>query len=191
MGLVISQTYAKIGVNRTPESLEIHSQNARLQIHQKHAKVNLHTEHPRVEIDSYEARASAGLKNDIDLMREAAQMGYQQVMEYIGKVAADGDTLAAVERGGEPIADIAERDAYPTHEFNIDFIPKTGPNITVKGGVNIDPERNSEGINNGVEGSFVPASMELKFTPSKVTIFLQQYASVNISYQGTNVDSYI
>ncbi|NSW90063.1 MAG: hypothetical protein HPY74_05130 [Firmicutes bacterium] len=85
-----------------------------------------------LEIDQYEAFASVGYKNTMDLLRESAQRAYQHVMEYIGKTAEDGDRLAAIELGGNPLADIAERDAFPEKEFGIDFIPKARPKYDVK-----------------------------------------------------------
>lgn len=191
MGLSITQNYARIGIDRNPSRLEMESQNARLELRQKHAKVNIKTDLPRVEIDQYEAFASAGLKNFLDLTKDAAQRGQQQAIEYIGKLAGDGDSLAAIERGGDPIIQIALRDAYPEHEFNIDFIPKVGPKITVKGSVQLDPERNAEGVNHGVEGNFTPANVNINYTPAQVNVFLKQYASIQMSYTENKINKYI
>lgn len=191
MGLSITQTHAQIGIDRSPSRLDIESENARLELRQRHAKVNIKTELPRVEIDQYEAFASAGLKNYLDLTRDAAQRGKQQAIEYIGKVASDGDRLAAIEQGGNPIVEFALRDAYPEHEFNIDFIPKVGPKITIKGSVEFDPERNAEGANHGVEGNFTPAQVNINYTPAQIDIFLRQYASIRISYTENKINSYI
>ncbi len=191
MGLTINQTYAAIGIDTTPSRLDINTEKARLQLHQKFAKVNIHTELPRVEIDQYEAFASAGLKGNSDLTKEAADRGYQQAMEYINKTSQDGYRLSAIEKGGNPIADIAVRDAYPTHEFGLDFIPKVGPKITVKGKVQFDAEKNSEGVDNGVSGTFIPGSVNINYTPGQVNVYIKQYNSISINYTGTNIDSHI
>jgi len=191
MRLEISQTYAKIGIDRTPSRLDIQSEKAKLEFRQKHAKINITTELPRVEIDQYECFASAGLKNDLDRAIEIAQRAYSQVLDFIGKTASDGDTLAAIENKGDPIPNIVERDAFPEHEFNIDFIPKARPQITIKGGVKYDPERNSEGAMNGVEGKYTPASINFNFTPGVVSISMKQYNSVKIEYRGNSIDTYI
>jgi hypothetical protein len=190
MRLEINQTYARIGVERTPRRLEIETQRARLEFRQKHAKVNMDIELPRVEIDQSECFASAGLKGPVELTREAARRGHTQVIEYIGKTAADGRMLAAIERGGNPLKDIVVRDAYPQKLFNIDYIPKARPRITVTGGVQYDPERNSEGVNNGVEGTFVPGRIDIRVEPSRVRIYMEQYNSISISYKGKYVDGY-
>lgn len=183
MGLVINQTYAQIGIETTPGRLAIQTQDAKLELHQKHAKVNIHTELPKVEIDQYECFASAGLKGIRDLTKEITDRAYQQVMEYIGKIAEDGDRLAAIEKGGNPIADIAERDAYPEHEFGYATIPTASPKFTVKGGVKFDPEPNGQGITNGVEGKYSPGDVSISYTPAQVRTYMKQYASISIRYQ--------
>lgn len=145
--------------------------------------MSISTEKPRVLIDQYQCFAEAGLKNNRDFTREAAQRGYRQVMKYIGQTTQDGHALAAIEKGGNPIADIAVRRAYPQKEFGLDFIPKSRPEIKVVGGVETEWEKNAEGVNNGVKGSYVPGFADSDFTPSKVNIYVKQYPLVDIKYE--------
>lgn len=192
MALYITQTYARIGIERTPSKLELRTEPARLDIHQRHAKVNISTELPRVIIDQSEAFASAGLKSNGDMVKEGTQKGRQKCLEYIGKTVADGNALAAIENGGNPIVEIVKRDFYKTHEFNIDFIPKVGPKITVVGDINIEMEKDSDGLNNGIESRFFPGDLEMNFTPAQVRVFLSQYASIKFDYiEETKIDTYI
>jgi hypothetical protein len=191
MGLIIDQTNAMIGVERTPGDLEIRSRNAKLELHQKFAEVNIHTELPKVKIDQYECFATAGLKGNFDFTKYWSQIAYQQVMEYIGKTAADGYTLAAIENGGNPIKEIAVRDSSPVHEFGIDFIPKARPQIDFTGSIDIEWERTWEGTNNGVDGDFNPGSVNINFEPASISTYVKQYPSINIEYQGNMIDSKI
>ena len=194
MALNITQTYAKIGIETTPSMLEIRAQRAQLQIKQKHAKLNIETEPPRIEIDQYEAFASAGFKNNFDFITSEIDRVKQEYLENVGKIVDDGNTLAAIENGGNPIAEIAQRDFYTTHEFNIDFIPKARPDIRlIEGEVNIEVENGDyEGINNGVEVNYIPAQVSINYTPAQVKIFLSQYASIKFDYIKENkVNTYI
>jgi hypothetical protein len=186
MGLEISQTYAKVGIERIPSRLEIRNQYATLELHSKQPMVNIKTELPKVEIDQYECFASSGLKGPIDLTREFAQKGYENVLQYIGKTAEDGDMLAAVENGGSAIASIAKRNVYEQHEFGMVTMPSTGPKITVKGSLELDPERTSEGANNGVDGVYIPGELDIRYTPDKIRFYMEQYGSVNIKYMHEN-----
>ncbi|NLD49166.1 MAG: hypothetical protein GX660_18555 [Clostridiaceae bacterium] len=189
MSLTISQTYAKIGIETTPARLDMSTRLAKLELKQKPAKVNIETELPKVLIDQHEAFESTGLKNALEITREAAQRGMESALQYTGKVAEDGDTLAAIENGYDAIASIAERDLIQVYEWNIDFIPKTGPKFEVTGSINIEAERNWEEANNSVETKFIPHSLKVDYTPGQVEIFLRQYASVNISYQDSKLDT--
>lgn len=182
MSLEISQTYARLGVERTQSSLEMKSKFATLELDSKEPKINIRTELPKVEIDQYECFASAGLKKPLDLTADMAEQSKGNAIEYIGKVAADGDMLAAIENGGRQIPEIAARDAYPQHEFGMVTMPSTGPKITVTGSLEIDAERTSEGVNNGVDGVYTPGELDIRYTPDKIRFYMEQYAAVNIKY---------
>lgn len=184
MALSINTIDIRLEYQRTPSNLGIETSNARLELHQKQARVNIETELPKVLIDQYECFATAGLKGNYDFTKEAAQRGYQSVMDYIGKKAQDGRMLAAIENGGNPIAFIARRDSFAEHEFVLDFIPKARPKIDVTGDIKIEPERNWEGVHNGVEGDYIPGSVSIDFTPAQININVVRYPSVEIRYMG-------
>lgn len=191
MGLSISHTDMQLGIDQIPASLDIRTQNAKLELHQTYAKLDVRTELPRVIIDQYECFADEGLKNNYDLLKDSSQRAYQHIMEYIGKVADDGDRLAAIERGGNPIAEIAKRDAFPEHEFGLDFIPKARPRFDVTGGIQIEPVLDSNGATNGVEGEYTPGRLDFNFQPAQLNIYVKQYPSVNIQYEGNTIDTII
>ncbi|GAE87780.1 DUF6470 family protein [Acetivibrio straminisolvens] len=192
MGLIITQTHARIGIDRTYSKLEIEARDARFKLQQDHAQVKIEAELPRVEIDQYEAFASAGLKNHLDLRREISQKGRQNALKYIGKLADDGDALAAIENGGNLFPELAKRDSYKMREFNIDAIPKASPKVSVTGELEIDfPQDYRKIIHNGVEGTLIPASFNLNYTPERVKIYLEQYASIKIDYVENKIDAYV
>ena len=186
MALSINRTNALLGIERTPSRLEIHTQKAMLEQKRNPARMSIKTERPTVLIDQYEAFASSGLKNNYDREKEIAQRAYQQVLQTISSKAEDGDRLAAIESGGNPIADIAERDAWPEHEFGMDTMPKAGPSFEVTGSIDID--WNVEETVNAVESNFIPGEININFQPSVVRLYMRQYASLEIRYIGENID---
>lgn len=190
MALSISRTDAKLNIETTRSVLTIQTRQAKLDLRHKEAMVDIHTDLPRVEIDQYECFATSGLMGPIDLTRSEGQRAMQQALTYASKVSADGDSMAAIENGS-PLPDIVERDAYPEHEFGLDYMPKARPRITVTGGVQVTPQRNAEGVNNGVEGTITPGSLNIDYTPSQVKISMQQYASLNIRNVGNNFNAVI
>ncbi|MDK2811582.1 MAG: hypothetical protein PWR27_2291 [Petroclostridium sp.] len=183
--LRISQTFAQIGIQTQNAQLILQSARPTLSIQQKHAELRIQSELPRVHIDQYQCFAEAGLKNNMDLLREAAQIGKQQAMQYIAKTAADGDRLAAIENGGNPIVDIVERDAYSEKEFNIGVIPKSRPKIEVTGSLWINAHSGS------VQTDYEPGQLDIHATRPEIKIYLRQVPSVQIQYVGENVDIHI
>lgn len=187
MGLRINTIDAKIGIETIPSNLEISRKDARLNLKRNPVNVQIRTERPKVKIDQYEAFSSMGLKNYIDIAKEAAQRGYQQVMEYIEKYAQDGDMLAAIENGGNPLADIAQRDAFPVREFRGEVSFYSRPRITVEGELEISTNANP-GFHVNVLSEYEPGKLNIKYTRAKVNIYLRQRPEVNIKYVGGNID---
>ncbi|MGE5613335.1 MAG: DUF6470 family protein [Bacillota bacterium] len=179
MGLEIRSVPTKLHVETTRPQLTIESRRARLEFSREDVKIDIHTEMPRVIIDSDECFDTMGLMDPIDLTRKAAQQGMQQALAYIGKVAEDGDSIAALENPVDPMPDIALRDAYPEHEFVLDFIPKARPKATVTGGVRIS---SSGGAQGRVMGVYTPGGVSIRYTPAKVKISVAQYASISMKY---------
>ena len=94
-------------------------------------QLNIDTEPVRVHIDQYECFAELGYINFFDIARIQKQKGYQRVMEYIARTARDGDRLAAIELGGNPIADIAEEKSNSTPEGEPVKLPFPRPRFNV------------------------------------------------------------
>ena len=167
------------------------SQNARMSFHERDAKLNIRRDPPRVTIDQYQCFAEAGRKNNYDLLRDNTARAYQHIMEYIGQTAEDGRTLASIEKGGNPIADIAVRDAFPVHEFGIGFIPQSRPKIDVTGSIKIEPELDENGATHSITADYTPASLDFNYIPGQLDIYVKQYPSVSYKYEGNTIDTII
>lgn len=178
-----------LSIQTTPGRLEIETRNARLELKSRPVKLNMKVELPKVEIDQSECFASANLKSPGEFVREVAQRGYQQAMEFIAKEVANGDAMAAIERGGNVLSQIALEDSYTEHEFGMVVMPNARPKITVKGSVSFDPDPiNDKGVTNGIEGQYIAGSINIQYTPAQIKI----YASVNNSgpSAGLKIDTY-
>jgi len=192
MALQISRTDARLHIETTPSHLSIQTRQAKLELSHKDAKVEIRSEMPRVVIDQSECFATSGLMKPVDLTRTAGQRAMQHALAYTGKIAADGDAMAAIENDINVIAAIAQRDSVTEHEFGIDYIPKARPKITVTGGeieVNIKDE--AIGPTNGVKGTIIPGDISFDYTPSKVIIKLAQRPSIRIKYVPSKFDAYV
>ncbi|WHH61517.1 DUF6470 family protein [Petroclostridium sp. X23] len=180
--LQITQTYARIGIETKNTQLNMKSTPPRLDIRQENAKVEIESELPKVQIDQYQCFAEAGLKNNMDLLKEASQLASQQVMQYISKTVADGHTLASIENGSNPIPNMAVRDAYPEKQFNIGFIPKSRPKIEVTGDIKFNYQPGA------VQYDYQPGQVDIQASRPEINIYLEQEASIQFKYAGKNVD---
>jgi hypothetical protein len=190
MAIQITQTFAKIGVETTHGKLDIRTQNADLELQHKAATLEMHTDLPRVIISSQECFNEEGHKDLVSFSEEAVQLAKQAVSNYISKVSSDGRAYGEIENGNNPLPSIVIRDAYPQHEFAIDSIPKSKPDIQVTGGVHNTAVNALQGANNGVEGTYTRGSVKIDVTPSDVKVFLRQNPSIDVKYIGKNVDVY-
>lgn len=193
MGLSINTTPARLSIETIPGKLQIDTRKAKLERTQEQAKVSIETEQPQILIDQYECFAEEGLKNNIDLAKDLSQRAYQSAMEYIAKKAQDGDEMAKIGNKASIMLDIIKNDSIKTYDFNMVTIPKSRPKINVTGGtvdIQVEP-LNDIGKLNGVSTRFTPGEITFNNTPSTLNIKVQSYGSINISYSGNNVDSYI
>jgi len=182
--LRIEQTYGRIGVETYKSQMDIQSQQSKLTMRRIDSQLNIEKQMPVVKIDQHACFATAGLKNVFELTEEAAQLAKQQALQYTAQKAVEGDMLANIKGGGNPIAEIARSNSYEQHEFNIDNIPKERPRIEVEG--NIKLEFNKGQIQTNVE----EGSVNTNYSKAKVNIYLSQKPSINIQYVGGNIDTY-
>lgn len=182
--LRIEQTYGRIGVETYNSQLEMRAQQSKLEMQRTDPQINIQKQQPVVKIDQHACFATAGLKNVFELTEEAAQMGHQQVLQYTAKKAIEGDMLANIKGGGNPIAEIARSNSYEQHEFNIDLIPKERPHIEVEGYIKLSFNEGQLQIN------FKEANININFSQSKISFYLNQKPSLNIQYVGGNIDTY-
>jgi len=174
--LRITTKPALIGIRTQPAKVEIDSSQPLLEMKRQSPRLDIKTEPVRVYIDQYECFAELGYKSFLDLARTQAQKGYQRLMEYIAQTAQDGDRLAAIELGGNPIADIAEERSYNVPEAEPITLPLPRPKFYVTGGISIDYQPGK------IYFDAVVHPVRYKVTPHKVEIYMRQYPSITIEY---------
>ena len=142
-------------------------------------QLNIDTEPVRVHIDQYECFAELGYINFFDIARIQKQKGYQRVMEYIARTARDGDRLAAIELGGNPIADIAEEKSNSMRVNEPVKLPFPRPRFNVtRSNIKINYKSGKISFNAVVH------PVRYRVTPHRVEIYLRQYPSISIEYEG-------
>jgi hypothetical protein len=99
-------------------------------------------------------------------MKQQARKGYQRYLKYVGEASADGERLSAIEKGGNPIRDIAVREAYETD--GADPIGRAAPpKFDVEGYIEIDVQNNKLDPFAGVTMRATRAEIDYYYTPSQ------------------------
>lgn len=179
-------------IQTVPISIEYKVQRAALQYQASLPKVNIsrnrgslgiQTTPPRLKVDTYETRASAGLKSPARSIQEYASEGRSAAQEATRTFAEDGNTM--LDNGGakSTIADIATSKALRAMETYTAFMPSVRPEVSFEPGslsfdVTVDKLTFDWNINHKPQLEFVPGSIEFS---------VAQYNEVIIEYVGSPI----
>jgi hypothetical protein len=177
--LTISTTPGLIGIRTTPGKLNIETSPARLDMHQEFHAVSIETTRPILEISQYAPMAQMGYKRVSDSVIEMARRGMQSALEYIAAKTDEGTRLKAIEKGGNPIREIAIEKAWPEKQRQGHFIPVTGPKYhAVPGEVKIMPPHVKNPAHIGYEAEYIPGRLNIQYSPGNVEVYMRQYPEI-------------
>lgn len=152
----------------------------KMDIETKDGNLQIHSEPMKIHIDTYAARSSLGYGNynNLDLFKKKSEEGFRLAYEGTARIANDGNQLA---RGVSPSQIAAQHmRAGQTVQTIMDFLPKTGADVTFEDGVlNINYEVGD--VNIDWENAQM---MPYEFTPGRVEISIAQMPRVEIEYLG-------
>ena len=173
--LSINRVDGSIGIHTTNAKQQILQQPAELEIHTENAKIEMHAELVKVFIDQRQCFNESGLMDNTTLSADIAQRGKQAVIEGIGKRNSDGDFMASVKSGKNAIQDIAFSNVFDNKEFNMVTMPRSRPEIEVRGGtLDIRVEEGKVNISAKVNPPIIDVEL------GSVEIFLKQEPSISI-----------
>lgn len=168
---------AKINIHSVNARIEIQSTRPLLNMKQQHARIQIETELPKITIDQTECFNSAGLKTNTALLEDAASRARQISLEYIETTASDGRMFAALENPGDArdvVAEIATRNLFLEHEFDVVAMPSARPDIRLqRGSLKVSSIPNDLGTMNGVQFDVRLGSLETRFIPGSLSIDLK------------------
>lgn len=180
----IERTYAQIGLNVKKPVQEIEQPMAELNLRQEPAILEIKQAKGHFSIDSTRARESIGLRTSVQFSNENANYGKQKLLEAIGKMSEEGDNLAAIERRGNAIAQIAvdkigtehtplASPSGPDEGVDVNYQPIPLEIHVERRGMKMDPVRNAP---------------VLQYTPGKVEPYMLRWPSLSINVVGLHVD---
>jgi len=182
----LEQTFAKLGLNIQKSVQEIRQPRAEMSIKQEPAQLQISQRQGVLTIDSSEAQSNIDLRGPLRRSRDNAEYGYQKWLEAIAFISQSGDRLAAIERKGNPIAEISfeESTIYENTEI-IAAGSLTGDGIEIR----FEPKKPV--IEVQVRGSKIEVKVNKpihQYTPGKVSGQITQWNTLKIDFVGLYVD---
>lgn len=175
-------------IESVPISLEYHVERAHLELQQPEAVLDISreagglkisSEPIRVKLDTFEARASAGLKSTPTLIREAAEKGEQLGYEAIGRIVEDGNFMMDIQIKGHTVPNLAAQNNGKMLDTMIGFIPSTGPDISWEG-----PDLQMKYQMDKLTFDWRVNRPEVTFIPGNIELEIKEYPKVIIEYVG-------
>ncbi|MFA9458574.1 DUF6470 family protein [Halalkalibacter sp. AB-rgal2] len=131
--LNIYQTFAQTGLQTRQPTMSIRQHHADLRIQQEHVNlVEISTTGQRLFIDQTEAFADANLKSPLRHSLEFYSSTKQKTMQYIAKMAREGEQLKRIDRNVDAISSIAKQNYGPSHpRVNIAYMPSSMSKVAI------------------------------------------------------------
>jgi hypothetical protein len=181
MRLSISTKPGLIGIRTTAGKLNIETIPARLNARQKIGRISVNTKKPKLEISQYEAMAQMGYKKPSDVTAELAQTGKQKALQYIAAKAEEGRRLQAIEKGGNPIREIAIEKAWRKKERQGGFTPFARVVYDSEPArITITPPEVKNAVHIGYEAEYIPGKVNIEYRRGQASIYMRQYPEVKI-----------
>lgn len=161
--------------------LERHRGSAELEISRNEGGMNIRSRPIKLSIDTYEARNSVVPTTKTSIY-QSAQKGKQIAYEATAQFAKEGQMLlkTKIGEGGAALDQIfSQRVASPTGEFQMGFIPTTGPELEWEpSSLSIRYEMDKLNFDMKIDKG------EVKFIPGTIELSISQYPDVQIEYMG-------
>lgn len=176
----IETTPAKIGINRTPEKMEIQNHNEVSLDHRVElGKLEMTTEHVKVMIDQSQCFNESGLKTVSALTEDNVSYSRQQASKGISRIVDQGNQRADIrKKSGNPLPQQAYYNAFELFkkDWNMVTMPRSRPDFDIKEG-KVDIKISEPKIENNTK--IVKPTID--YQASKVEVYLDKWPSINIS----------
>lgn len=166
----MSITHSRI--ERTPKV-------SKLQMTHNPGSLSMHAKPATLHINTKDARNSVCPSLSLSI-RQSAAKGLQTASQSVEKSAKEGAQMANATPSQNILKTIIDnRVSYPIGDFNLDFIPKTGPEIQYQEPT-LDIQYQMDRMNFDVRVS----GGEIEYIPGSVEITITQWPNVQIKYLG-------
>lgn len=179
----INQQFARIGIKIKTPYIKVKQGNSKIGINYPQDKIEINQQNAIVNIDSYPTRYDLNIKNIMDFRKDITQKSKQTVMQSIGRMAQNGDSLMKLENGGNPVVEIIKRETFqPLRELGLKWISRPKFNVE-PAKLDVKYKQNSLVL--------IPESSDtdIKLARGMVKINMVQYNKLDIEIRGKYIDT--
>jgi len=163
-------------------SYEIANTNATFELKRDKGGLRMETKPTKLNIDTVEARYSAGIKSAMRSVEDFAKKGVQAAYEATATYAKNGNLMLDINIMDNPIPEIAMKKFFSDVDFNLGFIPATGPDVSWEiGGISMNFEMDMLDFDWNIQRS------QINFIPGSIEFIIKEYPRVEINYKGTPI----
>jgi hypothetical protein len=141
---------------------------------------DMQTTPAKVNIDSYETRASMGLKTAPRTIQESADAGKQAALDATREQVDKGNYIMDTHGRGDPIPDYAMSQSVKVPDMLLTYMPSEKPQLSIEGGT-ISFNYTMDKLTFDWNTSSKPF---LEFVPPSIEFNVTQYNEVVIEYVG-------
>lgn len=181
----ISQTFARLSIEKQHGSFDIQQPHADVQIKNTFPRMEMSKDRGQLLIDQSQAWAAYGIMSPIDWTTQIANhIKHVVVPEAISNIAQNGDLLGDVARSGVTLADIARQKSRAVRDLNV-----VGEASALNVSMEYVPDELHVSLREGVaDAQITPRKPVIHYKPGQVMIQQEQYHSISIEWVGQQVD---
>lgn len=175
-------------ISTVPIKYEMQIERARLEVQQNFipqavveqtpARIDARTRDIQVQIDNYPVRASLGMKNNLDLAKDAAQKGEKNISDLTMDYVQTGKQLSQIQ-DGVTIGQIVRQKTLEQPEMYTAFLPSGKADISW-----IPQECQMSYTPGELNYDFKELRNAMNYIPGSVKLNILQYPDVQIKYIG-------
>lgn len=157
---------ALLGIEKALAGYQMRWRQPQLKMKRTPVSVQLESHGPTLKLEQQAVWEEIGTGGIYHVIDESLAYSRERVLEAIGKIAAEGDFLAAIENPDHTVAALA--DPYEEREFNVGVIPRSRPSAAIEYRVKIDWKMGK------IDAEFEEGGYEIKYQPGYVRAYLRQ-----------------
>lgn len=177
--LSITQVQGALQIETTAAQLRV-QQSRRLQMNMRQlpAQMSIERTFPKIHIDQSASFASAGLETSLGMASSFYQRSLSAGVDAISSIVQEGLRFLQIEKGGNPIREVAQNRGVYMRQPTLRAMPSTGPNIQVDPGV-----LDIQWTPHAVETNWEWIEGQTEYVPYQITMSINPYPSIEITVE--------